>query len=52
MEYCPICGHANCICEQLEREDDTRHRLEDYQDAHGLSNDEMTDFIRDNDIDY
>lgn len=51
-EYCPECGHSNCICDEIERENDTRRRLEDYQNEFGLSNDEMTDFIRENDINY
>lgn len=47
---CENCGHIEecCICD----DNSTRRRLEDYQDEHGLTNDEMTDFIRDNDIDY
>lgn len=52
MGICEDCGHSEecCVCESAENT--TRRRLEDYQNEHGLTNDEMTDFIRDNDINY
>lgn len=51
---CENCGHTEecCICDKLDEDNQIRHKLEDYQDFHGLTNDKMTDFIRDNDIDY
>lgn len=52
MDYCSECGHDPCICDDIERENDTRQRLEDYQDELGLSDDEMTNFIRENNINY
>jgi len=53
--FCNTCGnlHEFCLCDDnpnsnVARENRLRMELEDYQDTHGLTNDEMTDFIRDN----
>ena len=52
MEFCERCGQSEEVCRCPDFDNSTRRDLEDYQDAHGLSNDEMTDFIRENDIVY
>ena len=50
--FCDECGqlHAFCLCDDnpesnISRDREERRRLEDYQDANGLSNDEMTRFV-------
>lgn len=57
--FCEDCGqlHEFCLCDNnpesnISRESRTRHELEDYQNTHSLTNDEMTDFINDNEIDF
>ena len=52
MEFCERCGQSEEVCRCPDFDNSTRRDLEDYQDAHGLSNDEMTEFIRENDIVY
>ncbi len=55
--FCDNCGqlHEFCLCDDnpesnISRDRQERQKLEDYQDFHGLSNDEMTDFMNENDL--
>lgn len=57
--FCDDCGqlHEFCLCDDnpesaISRESSVRQQLEDYQESQGLTKDEMTDFVRDNDIDF
>ncbi len=57
--FCENCDqlHEFCLCDDnpesnISRDAQTRHDLEDYQDANGLTNDEMTDFIHSNNINF
>jgi len=49
---CVNCGHEkeSCVCDAIHRDGQLRDDLERYQDEYGLTNDEMTDFIEQNDI--
>ena len=50
--FCDTCGqvHEFCLCDDnpessISQDRRERDRLEDHQDSHGLSNDEMSDFV-------